>query len=89
MTTNINLPMPEEMLAQIDEVRDDVPRVVWIRRAIELRIDFRNVSSEAIERLIEDWRRCAALREVEGTTDDVDREISLRTSAREEAPNGS
>lgn len=36
--TNINLPLPEELLKQIDSVRGDVPRTVWIRRAIEQRL---------------------------------------------------
>jgi hypothetical protein len=36
--TNINLPLPEELLAAIDKARGDVPRTVWIRRAIEQRI---------------------------------------------------
>lgn len=35
---NINLPLPEELLKEIDKVRGDVPRTVWIRRAIEQRI---------------------------------------------------
>jgi hypothetical protein len=36
--TNINLPLPEELLEAIDKLRGDVPRTVWIRRAIEARI---------------------------------------------------
>lgn len=35
---NINLPLPEELLKQIDAERGDVPRTVWIRRAIEQRL---------------------------------------------------
>lgn len=35
---NINLPLPEELLRAIDQARGDVPRTVWIRRAIEQRI---------------------------------------------------
>lgn len=35
---NINLPLPEELLKAIDAIRGDVPRTVWIRRAIEQRI---------------------------------------------------
>lgn len=36
--TNINLPLSEELLKAIDEARGDVPRTVWIRRAIEQRV---------------------------------------------------
>lgn len=36
--TNINLPIPEELLKALDEARGDVPRTVWIRRAIEQRL---------------------------------------------------
>lgn len=35
---NINLPLPEELLETIDKLRGDVPRTVWIRRAIEQRV---------------------------------------------------
>ena len=35
---NINLPIPEELLNALDEARGDVPRTVWIRRAIEQRL---------------------------------------------------
>jgi metal-responsive CopG/Arc/MetJ family transcriptional regulator len=34
----INLPLPAELLEAIDQVRGDVPRTVWIRRAIEERL---------------------------------------------------
>ena len=34
----INLPLPTELLAAIDKARGDVPRTVWIRRAIEHRL---------------------------------------------------
>ena len=34
----INLPLPAELLAAIDAERGDVPRTVWIRRAIEERL---------------------------------------------------
>jgi metal-responsive CopG/Arc/MetJ family transcriptional regulator len=37
--TNINLPLPEELLEAVDRARGDVPRVVWIRRAIEQRLE--------------------------------------------------
>lgn len=36
--TNINLPIPEELLKALDQARGDVPRTVWIRRAIEQRL---------------------------------------------------
>lgn len=36
---NINLTIPAELLAAVDEARGDVPRTVWIRRAIEQRLD--------------------------------------------------
>lgn len=35
---SINLPVPEELLKAIDAERGDVPRTVWIRRAIEQRL---------------------------------------------------
>lgn len=35
---NITLPIPEELLEAIDAIRGDVPRTVWIRRAIEQRL---------------------------------------------------
>jgi hypothetical protein len=35
----INLPITEELLEAVDEARGDVPRTVWIRRAIEQRLD--------------------------------------------------
>ena len=35
---SINLPIPEELLEAVDQVRGDVPRTVWIRRAIEQRL---------------------------------------------------
>lgn len=84
----VNLELPEEDLARVDELRGDVPRNAWIRRAIQLRIDFHNVSPEAIERLIADWEAASELRQIEGASDDIDREIALRTSSRKEAPNG-
>jgi metal-responsive CopG/Arc/MetJ family transcriptional regulator len=34
----ISLPIPEELLEAIDRARGDVPRTVWIRRAIEQRL---------------------------------------------------
>ena len=34
----IHLPLPTEMLKAIDAVRGDVARTVWIRRAIEMRL---------------------------------------------------
>jgi len=34
----INLPLPAELLEAIDRARGDVPRTVWIRRAIEQRL---------------------------------------------------
>ena len=35
-TKQINLRLPTPMLQRIDEARGDIPRNVWIRRAIEL-----------------------------------------------------
>lgn len=37
-THGVYLPLPEELLEAIDKLRGDVPRTVWIRRAIEARI---------------------------------------------------
>lgn len=34
----ISLPIPESWVQTIDGLRGDVPRTVWIRRAIEQRI---------------------------------------------------
>ena len=31
----INLPLPVDLLGEVDDVRGDVPRTVWIRHAIE------------------------------------------------------
>lgn len=36
---NINLLLPKELLDAIDDARGDVPRVAWIRRAIQQRLD--------------------------------------------------
>ena len=35
MNTQVNLRLPDELLAQVDEARGDVPRERWIRRAVE------------------------------------------------------
>ena len=35
MNTQVNLRLPAELLAQVDEARGDVPRERWIRRAVE------------------------------------------------------
>ena len=34
----LNLPIPPELLEAVDQARGDVPRTVWIRRAIEQRL---------------------------------------------------
>jgi hypothetical protein len=34
----ISLPIPVGLLKAVDEARGDVPRTVWIRRAIEARL---------------------------------------------------
>lgn len=39
MEKNINLPLTAELLEAIDKARGDVPRTVWIRRAIEQRLE--------------------------------------------------
>ena len=36
---NINLPISQELLAAVDEARGDIPRTVWIRRAIEHQLE--------------------------------------------------
>jgi hypothetical protein len=41
---NINLPLPEELLDTLDQARGDVPRTVWIRRAIEQRMQHPKLS---------------------------------------------
>lgn len=33
--TNINLPLSDELFEAVERTRGDVPRTVWIRRAIE------------------------------------------------------
>ena len=35
VNTQVNLRLPAELLAQVDEARGDVPRERWIRRAVE------------------------------------------------------
>jgi hypothetical protein len=35
---NVNLPLHEKMLKEIDEHRGDIPRTVWLRYAIERRL---------------------------------------------------
>jgi hypothetical protein len=35
----IVLPMPAALMSDIDKVRGDVPRTVWIRRAIDERLE--------------------------------------------------
>ena len=35
VNTQVNLRLPDELLAQVDEARGDVPRERWIRRAVE------------------------------------------------------
>jgi hypothetical protein len=35
---NINLTVPPDLYEQIDAARGDVPRNVWIRRAIEAKL---------------------------------------------------
>lgn len=35
---HINLTVPAELLEAIDKARGDVPRTVWIRRAIEQKL---------------------------------------------------
>lgn len=37
--TNINLPIPPQLLGEVDRARGDVPRTTWIRRAIQQRLD--------------------------------------------------
>lgn len=43
--SNINLPLSDELQAAVDQARGDVPRVVWIRRAIEARLAAEQESS--------------------------------------------
>jgi len=35
---SISLPLSQELLEAIDKARGDVPRTIWIRRAIEQRL---------------------------------------------------
>lgn len=37
--TNLNLPIPPELIEAIDRLRGDVPRAAWIRRAILERLE--------------------------------------------------
>ena len=78
----INLPLPAELIARVDEIRGDVPRTVWIRRAMELRLMARNLNPDEIDRLLDDWRAASQMREMEGRFDDVDRGIALKAPAR-------
>jgi metal-responsive CopG/Arc/MetJ family transcriptional regulator len=41
----ISLPIPAELLKAVDAARGDVPRTVWIRRAIETRLALQPKSS--------------------------------------------
>lgn len=77
-TKQVNLRLTEDTLARIDEIRGDVPRNTWILRAVELRLMARNLTPAEIDRLLEDWRRCASLRDLEGHLDDIDRGIMLK-----------
>ena len=52
-TKNMNLRLSEELLARVDVARGDVPRSVWIRRAIEsgLGLQVRTMSAETALRV--------------------------------------
>jgi hypothetical protein len=43
----ISLPIPAELLQAIDRARGDVPRTVWIRRAIEARLNIKEEDQDA------------------------------------------
>lgn len=43
----IVLSLPPELLAQIDEVREDVPRAAWFRRAAEERVNLLKLQGTA------------------------------------------
>lgn len=77
-TKQVNLRLDEDTLAKIDEIRDDVPRNTWIVRAVELRLMAGNLTNDEIDRLLADWQGASALRQVDGTYDDVDRGIELK-----------
>jgi len=46
----INLPLPAELLEAVDKARGDVPRTVWIRRAIEQRLADERTYQQALAR---------------------------------------
>jgi len=77
---NINLTLPEELFDAIDRARGEQPRVVWIRRAAELRLEVRNLNSEEIARLLDDWRAAAEARGYDAT----DHTIAAKLAMKEE-----
>lgn len=87
---NINLTLPEDLLAAIDKARragheDEQARVVWIRRAAELRLKVRNLTSDEIARLLDDWREAADKRGF----DSIDHAIASKLAMQEEEEDGS
>lgn len=38
MSTRVHISLPVEVLAAVEKVRGDVPRAVWIRRAVEAKL---------------------------------------------------
>ena len=50
VNTQVNLRLPAELLAQVDEARGDVPRERWIRRAVEAALGLAKEAREPQER---------------------------------------
>lgn len=77
---NINLTLPEDLYAAIDRARGEQPRVVWIRKAAELRLEVRNLTNDEIARLLDDWRAAAEARGFDAT----DHAIAAKLAMQEE-----
>lgn len=75
---NINLTLPEELFDAIDRARGEQPRVVWIRRAAELRLAVRNLTSEEIARLLKDWRSAADKRGFDSTDHGIAAKLAMQ-----------
>ena len=81
---NINLTLPDDLYEAIERARKDQPRVVWIRHAAELRLRTRNLTSDEITRLLDDWRAAAEARGFDGTDHAIAAKLAMQDE--EDAP---
>lgn len=61
-TTQINLRLPDELLAAVEAARGDIARNLWIRRAIEMRLELRDAEASilaAVEQREHSYRQSA------------------------------